>query len=96
MNWLPFAADVNLCRWRDLVADQFTPGASIRTVEILANRARIPDADFLALLDPKVMETRIFNSIPLVSLERFHARAVACSHDLIIHYLNGCIPGESE
>lgn len=93
--WLPFAADTDLCRWRDLVADQLGPGATIRTVEIFANRARVPDTEFMALLDPRVVEERIFKHISLVELDRFHERAVARTHDLTVRYLNGCAEGES-
>jgi hypothetical protein len=94
-GWLPFAADADLCRWRDLVADQFEPGAAIRTVEVFANRARIPDAEFLALLKPDVMEKHVFNRIPLAELDEFHARATDHAHHLIVSYLDGCVVGES-
>ena len=94
-DWLPFAADADLCRWRDLVADQLQPGAAIRTVEIFANRARVPDTEFLALLDPRVMDERVFSHISVAELERFHARAVARTHDLTVRYLSGCAEGES-
>jgi hypothetical protein len=94
-GWLPFASDADLCRWRDLVADQFKPGAAIRTVEIFANRARIPNAEFLALLEPDIMEERVLNRISLTELRQFYTRAVARTHDLIIRYLNGCAAGES-
>jgi hypothetical protein len=94
-HWLPFATDVDLRRWRDLVADQFAPGAAIRTVEIFANRARIPDDEFLALLEPSVMEERIFNRIPLAALDRFRERAINSTLDLTARYLNGCAGGVS-
>jgi hypothetical protein len=94
-GWLPFAADADLCRWRDLVADQFAPGAAVRTVEVFASRARIPDADFLALLEPHVMEQRIFSRISVSRLDEFHAQAVARSQDVIVHYLNGCALSKS-
>lgn len=94
-GWLPFTADADLCRWRDLVADQLEPGATIRTVEIFANRARVPDTEFLALLDPRVVEERILNRISVVELDRFHERAVARTYDLTVRYLSGCAEGES-
>jgi hypothetical protein len=89
-DWLPFVDDGHLVRWRDVVADQFEPGAAIRTVEIFAERSRVPDSEFLALLEPEAMETRIFNRVPLAALDRFHASAVADTHDLVVGYLNGC------
>jgi hypothetical protein len=94
-GWLPFVADADLCRWRDLVADQLEPDAAIRTVEIFANRARIPDAEFLALLEPDVMAERVFNRISLAELDQFHTRAIARTHDLITRYLDGCAVGKS-
>jgi hypothetical protein len=94
-GWLPFAADTDLRQWRDLVADQLAPGAQVRTVEIFAGRARIPDAEFLALLEPTVVEERIFSRVPLTELERFYQRALARTFDLITSYFNGCAKGES-
>ncbi len=89
-SWLPFAADADLKRWRDLVAAQLAPGAEIRTVEIFANRARVPDSEFLALLEPDSMKEHIFSRVPLVELDRFHDRAFDRIHDLTLRYLNGC------
>jgi hypothetical protein len=95
-DWLPFAVDADLRHWRDLVADQFEPGATIRTVEIFAKRAHIPDTEFAALLKPDILETRVFKHISPVALEEFHARAAVRARDLITHYLNGCAVGKSE
>ncbi len=95
-SWLPFTADADLRRWRDVVADQFAPGAAVRTVEIFAHRARIPDAEFLTLLDAPVMERRVFTHMPLAELEAYDRRAIARTTDLTLGYLNGCALGESE
>jgi hypothetical protein len=94
-GWLPFVTDDNLCRWRDLVADQFLPGSEIRTVEIFAQRARIPPAEFLALLEPSAMEERIFDRVPLAYLDCLRERAVLHTGDLIGRYLNGCAETDS-
>jgi hypothetical protein len=94
-GWLPFVEDRFLRQWRDLVADQFAPGAGMRTVEIFAKRSRIPDAEFLALLEPEAMQRRVFSRISLEELNRFYERAVARTHDLTLLYWNGCIVGES-
>ena len=88
--WLPFANDTELSRWRDIVAEQLAPGAGIRTVEIFANRSRISDSEFLALLEPAVMEKRIFDRVNLYELDRFHDAAVLRTLDLTGRYLNGC------
>jgi hypothetical protein len=89
-GWLPFATDADLCRWRDLVADQFVPGANIRTVQVFADRARISSAEFLSLLETGAMEERIFRRISLAELDRFHDRALNRTRDLIVHYCSGC------
>jgi hypothetical protein len=90
-EWLPFASDTDLSRWRDIVAEQFAPGAGIRTVEIFANRARIPDSEFLALLEPSVMNRRVFSRVNLNELDRFNDQAVVHTLDLTVRYLDGCI-----
>jgi hypothetical protein len=94
-GWLPFAADADLCHWRDLVAEQFVPGASIRTVKVFAERAKISTAAFRRLLESQVTRERIFRHISVDELEAFHARAVTRSRDLITRYLKSCVPGES-
>ena len=93
-NWLSFAPDNDLSRWRDVVADQFIPGAGIRTVEIFAHRAHVPDDEFLALLEPDVIDERIFRRIPLAELDRFRDRVVSLTRELIIRYLSGCADRE--
>ncbi len=95
-GWLPFVTDDDLCRWRDQIADQFEPDTTIRTVEVFAGRARISDAEFLALLEPDVLRERIFSRVPLAALDAFQERAVARSHDLTVRYLSGCMRGEFE
>ena len=94
-GWLPFVTDVDLCRWRDLVADQLSPGAETRTVEIFARRARIPPAEFQALLEPRAMEERIFSRVLLTDLDRLRVRAAVHTGDLIVRYMNGCAETDS-
>jgi hypothetical protein len=86
-GWLPFVADADLYRWRDLVADQFVSEGAIRTLEIFADHARISNGDFAALLEPDVMEARVFSRISLAALDEFHARASVRCRDLIVRYL---------
>jgi hypothetical protein len=95
-HWLSFAPDSDLNRWRDVVADQFVPGADIRTVAIFALRARVPDDEFLALLEPDVIEERIFRRIPLAELDRFRDGVAGRTHELIIRYFSGCADRERE
>jgi hypothetical protein len=94
-RWLPFATDADLRRWRDLVADQFRSEAQIRTVEIFAQRARIPDTEFLRLLEHDAMNERVFSRVPLSRIEQFQHEALGYIADLTLSYLNGCARGES-
>ena len=95
-RWLPFAADADLRRWRDLVAEQFEPGAPVRTVEIFARRSEVPAEEFVALLDPDVMRQRIFTHVSPARLERFYHQALAQTLDLTRRYWTGCLGAESE
>ena len=95
-DWLPFAIDADLCRWRDLVAEQFVPGASIRTVEVFADRAKISTDEFRRLLQSQVIQAHIFQHVSAAELETFHARAVTRSRDLLACYLKSCVVDESE
>jgi hypothetical protein len=94
-RWLPFATDANLRRWRDLVADQFGSDTHIRTVEIFSQRARIPDTEFQRLLEPDVMDKRVFSRVALARIDRFQQEALSRIADLTVSYLNGCARGES-
>jgi hypothetical protein len=94
--WLPFASDGDLRRWRDLVAEQFEPGAPVRTVEIFARRSEVPPEEFLALLDPDVMRARIFTHVAPARLEQFYHQALAETLDLTRRYWAGCLGAESE
>ena len=61
LKWLPFTADRYLIQWRDNLAEQFQPGASIRTVEVFAARNGVPPEKFHQVLDsPDEMEQHIF------------------------------------
>jgi hypothetical protein len=95
-DWLPFAADADLGRWRDLVAEQLSPGAGIRTVEVFADRAKISTDEFRRLLQSDTVKERIFSHVSMAELEAFHIRAVVRSRDLLTRYLKGCVAGKSE
>jgi hypothetical protein len=99
-GWLAFISDENLCRWRDLVAEQFKSQGAIRTAEFFASYSGVSDADFLALLEPDVMQARVFARVSLAALDEFHARATVRCRELIVHYLTGggpnsCATGKS-
>jgi hypothetical protein len=97
-SWLAFISDDVLCRWRDLVAAQLTSDGAIRTAEFFAGYSRVSLEDFLTLLEPDVMQARVFARVSLAALDEFQARATAHCRELIINYLTGansCAMGKS-
>jgi hypothetical protein len=86
--WLPFAADGDLVRWRDILVEQLRPGAAIQTVEIYAGRLRITPAQFAAnLADAQWMEEHVFRNVPLDRVMDMLASAVEETGELIGKYL---------
>jgi hypothetical protein len=84
--WLPFVDDHHLYAWRDLIADQLGPGAG-RTVEVFAQRMRVDATDFAALLgSPAELQRRVFAHVPLEALDRYRAKALARSVQVIRAY----------
>lgn len=87
-QWLPFAEDAQLVRWRDMVATQLEPGAAIRTVEIFAARTEMSPQEFIANLeDTAWMDTYLFNQVPVADIKAKLAAAVPRSIALITNYL---------
>jgi hypothetical protein len=88
VQWLPFAADADLVRWRDLIAGQLQPGAASQTVEIYARRLSMPPAEFAAnLASPTWMEEQLFSRVPVAAVESLLDSAVDQSVALITGYL---------
>jgi hypothetical protein len=86
-NWLPFVADQDLCRWRDLLAEQLAPGATTRTIDIFAGRMNRDPREFAALLgSPAELGRRIFSRLPLARLEAFREEGLARSLALVSAY----------
>jgi hypothetical protein len=89
-GWLPFAADEYLRTWRDVIAEELRPGATVRTVEVFAQRLRVPPAEFLRVLEsPDEMQRRVFSILPPRCTEKFYADAQRESVRLIAEYLGG-------
>lgn len=90
-GWLPFVADIHLARWRDLLASQLQPGATIRTVEVFARRQGLSVEAFNALLDSdEAMQAQIFSLLPKETLARYRAHVLAGNLTLLEQYLVGC------
>lgn len=88
-KWLPVTADYYLREWRDVLVDQFKPGASIRTVEVFAERNRVPPEVFRHVLDsPQELEARIFAHAPRETIEAFYRRGYDEMAELIIDYFH--------
>ncbi len=63
--WLPFIELNNLKDWRDYLAEQFIPGAQIKTVEVFANRQGISTENYYRLLNREdEMERQVFDYLP--------------------------------
>ena len=87
VEWLPFTADRYLIQWRDNLAGQFRPGASIRTVEVFAERGGVPPEKFHQVLDsPEEMEQHIFAHASREKLEKFYRDGYEQMAELIVEY----------
>ncbi len=87
-RWLPFTADLYLRVWRDVLTAQFKPGASIRTVEVFAQRNRVPPEEFHRVLDsPEELERCIFAHAPREKIETFYQQGHDEMAELIVDYL---------
>ena len=88
-EWLPFTADRYLVQWRDNLAGQFRPGASIRTVEVFAERGGVPPEKFHQVLDsPEEMEQHIFAHASREKIEKFYRDGYEQMAELIVEYFH--------
>ncbi len=87
-NWLPFAADSDLVKWRDLLVKQLKPGAMLQTIEVYARRMGMSPEEFAANLDrPEWMNRHLFSKVPVATIEVIMSSAIDDSIDLISDYL---------
>lgn len=64
-GWLPFVPEPALLTWRDDLADQLRPGATVYTLEVFAARAGVSQQTFKNLLDAESeMDRRVFSHTP--------------------------------
>ncbi len=88
-EWLPFAQDNDLVRWRDMLTAQLHPGAAIQTVEIYAERLKMTPGQFSTHLhDPTWMHQQLFVHVPLEQVQQVLTTAVPRSITLISSYLD--------
>lgn len=83
-HWLPFTRDSYLIEWRDLLADQFKPGASIRTIEVFAARNNVSPEKFRRVLNsPLEMAANIFAHSSRKDIGAFYQ----CGHDKMAEWV---------
>jgi len=89
-NWLPFAADSDLVKWRDLLVKQLKPGAMLQTVEVYARRMGMSPEEFAENLDrSEWMNRHLFSKVPVATFKIIMSSAIDDSIDLIGEYLAG-------
>jgi hypothetical protein len=87
-HWLPFVEDLNLLKWRDLLARQLHPGAVTQTVEVFAVRQGIDPQAFYNLLESEDrLDQEIFNKLPREELDRYRQRLIDENVRLLNRYL---------
>jgi hypothetical protein len=87
-NWLPFAGDGDLIRWRDMLASQMRPGATVQTITIYAERMRISPETFARNLEDHAwMQQEVFSKAPLEEINAIITQGVHQSVTLISDYL---------
>jgi len=87
-HWLPFTGDEHLRRWRDVLVEQFTPGATIRTVEVFAQRGQVAPEEFERVLESEErLSDLIFSHLPRPAIDEFYERGLADSATLVAEYL---------
>jgi len=87
IEWLPFTADRYLVQWRDVLAEQFHPGANIRTVEVFAERGGVAQEEFHRVLaSPDEMEQHIFAHASQEKIEKFYRDGYEQMAQLIVEY----------
>jgi hypothetical protein len=88
-KWLPFTADAYLREWRDLLAVQFQPGATIRTVEVFAARNRVSPEEFHRVLDsPAELDRLVFAHASREKIEAFYRTGHDEMAELIVKYFS--------
>lgn len=86
-RWLPFVGDDHLLHWRDLVAEQLTPGQAARTVEVFAERMGADPHALAALLaSPEEMQRRVWARLPAEKLDMYYAAGLEQAADLLRAY----------
>jgi len=89
-HWLPFVTGDHLRTWRDEIVAELQPGATIRTVEVFAERLHVPPVELRRLLEsPGEMQQQVFSRLSPGCVDQFYADAQTASVHWIMEYLGG-------
>jgi hypothetical protein len=88
-DWLPFADDYDLAAWRDLLAQQLSPGGRSRTVDVFARRHGISSSSFTEMLNsgPMMMQA-VFQHLSSHTLSHLQQEWLNRSVELLNDYLS--------
>lgn len=86
--WLPFVDEVYLKEWQDFLAEQLKPGASVRTVDVFANRQGVSAEGYHQLIGAEEeMQRQIFDFLPKQRLGEFWEMLIDANLNLLNEYL---------
>jgi hypothetical protein len=95
-HWLPFTDDAHLCAWRDWLVEQLTPGHTVATAAVFAERMGVDVEEVNAVIDSeRGMEDEVFSRIPRSAIESFHDSGYRCCVAQVDSYLDGYSEGET-
>jgi hypothetical protein len=87
-SWLPFVEVAYLQEWRDFLAEQLKPEASIRTVDVFAERQGISVEAYYQLISAEdEMQRQIFDYLPKQRLDEFWEMLIVANLNLLNEYL---------
>jgi hypothetical protein len=93
VNWLPFCDDRYLATWRDVLAEQLRPGATVQTAEVFASRQGRDPQEYYALLASEArLEQEIFSRLPRQQLDVYRQRLLGENAALLGAYLAPTTP----
>jgi hypothetical protein len=87
-RWLPFTEDSHLRSWRDWLVQQLSPGHSVQTAAVFAERMGVPVEEVEAVLGSETgMEEQVFTRMPRSAVAAFevagYERCVAQIHSYL-------------
>ena len=92
--WLPFVDDHYLFLWRDFLAEQLQPGATVRTVEVFASRQGISPEEYYQLLSSEErIQDEVFAYFPREHLANYRQALIDENLQLINDYLRNMFNG---